>query len=212
MQTYTRLAATGFMAALLMALAVSSASAGRLSVSNQSLRITWATIEFFAEGGSEATVRCHLTLEGSFHSRTIAKVVGSLLGYITRAIIAPREQCTGGAWTVLAATLPWHMTYDGFEGTLPNISGIRLGLRRTAYLTEVGLGTSCLYQEGGAGRTARFTAHREAGGRITGMTADETIRLARVSGTFGCPTEQGFRGTGTVALLGTTTPITITLI
>jgi hypothetical protein len=212
MHTRSKLVLAGLAATMLMAFAVGSASAGRLSISNQNLRITWNALEFFGEGGIEATVRCHVTLEGSFHSRTIAKSIGSLLGYVTRATVSPREQCTGGAATILAATLPWHVTYEGFEGTLPNITGIRLGLKRTAFLVEVGLGTSCLFAEGGVGSTARGTAVREAGGRITNLLPDETIRLARVSGTFGCPTSGGFRGNSTVAGLGTTTPVTVTLI
>src|SRR6185436_4829381 len=41
-------------------------------------------------------VRCNLTLEGSFHSSTLQKRAEALIGYISRAIIAPPAQCTNG--------------------------------------------------------------------------------------------------------------------
>jgi hypothetical protein len=207
----SKLVLAGLTATFSMAVLVHSASAGRLSVSSQNLRATYASLEFFGEGGIEATVRCPLTLEGSFHSRTVAKVVSSLVGYVTRAIVGSSAACTGGHATVLTATLPWHVAYSSFSGTLPNITSVRLLLKRVAFLLEVGLGTSCLYAEDGMTPVAGFV-NREAGGRITGLTEDETIRLVKVSGTFGCPSQGGFRGTGSVMLLGATTPVTLTLI
>lgn len=70
-------------------------------------------------------------MEGTFHYRTIVKVERSLIGYVTRAIFG--RPCTGfgemweyngteGSLTSNVNSLPWHFTYDGFNGTLPNIS------------------------------------------------------------------------------------------
>jgi hypothetical protein len=43
------------------------------------------------------TTRCQVTLEGSLHTRTIAKVQGALIGYITTARLA----CSSGSLTIL---------------------------------------------------------------------------------------------------------------
>jgi len=112
-----------------LASSVTSASARNLSLSNQHIRITFSTVTFGA-----VTVRCRVTLEGSLHARTHAKVGGLLIGYITRGDIA--RQCTEPfgvaslAWFLTLAeglgveTLPWHLRYQGFAGTLPNITTV----------------------------------------------------------------------------------------
>jgi len=91
---------------MILALAVSGTSARNLSVTEQSLRVVWTPIEFVAGGRS---ARCNLTLEGSFHYRTIVKREGALSGFITRAIL---NTSSGGSATVLTNTLPWHLTYN----------------------------------------------------------------------------------------------------
>jgi hypothetical protein len=102
---------------LAMALAVGSGSANRLSISHGSLlRAIWSNFVVAASGIRLAD--CHLTLEGSFHSATISKVSGALVGFITRGSINTGACLTNDA-TLLAETLPWHITYSGFNGTLP---------------------------------------------------------------------------------------------
>jgi hypothetical protein len=61
-------------AALIMTLGVASATAGRLSVSNRNIRVTFNNLEMTAE--RLGTDSCHVTLEGSLHSSTIAKTAG----------------------------------------------------------------------------------------------------------------------------------------
>jgi hypothetical protein len=100
--------------ALLLAAAASSATARSLSVSNQNIRVTWSSLEFV----SGVTLRCRVTLEGSLHSRTITKRLGTLIGAITRATFDERN-CTNGTLRPRTETLPWHITYEGFTGTLP---------------------------------------------------------------------------------------------
>jgi len=102
-------------AALILAAATSSASANHLMFTHNNIRITWNPVRFV---GGTITVTCNLTLEGSFHSATIAKVVETLIGHITRGAI---EGCSGGTVTLLMETLPWHLRYNGFTGALPNI-------------------------------------------------------------------------------------------
>lgn len=205
------LATGAFTVTLALALAVGGASGNRLSLSNRTFRITYVPLRFFGEGGLEAEIRCPLTLEGSFHSMTIVKTPRLLVGFVTRAAFGATGSCTGGAATVLQASLPWHVTYLGFNGTLPRIAGVRLGIARTAYLLEIGLGTTCLYEEQGVSQMD-LTANVEASGAITGATMDNAIRLPLLRGTFGCPSEGGFEGTGSVTAQGSTTRITVRLI
>ncbi len=92
MRHYARLITLAAATVIVLAAAVGSASAGHLSVSNQNIRVTWSALEFAAGG---TAIRCGLTLEGSFHSRTITKVEKTLIGYITTAI--SQRPCTNGA-------------------------------------------------------------------------------------------------------------------
>lgn len=120
MRIRSKLILTSLAAALLLAIAVSSASANKISVSHGNLfRIEWSSIELWAAG--IAVVRCALTLEGSFHSTTLPKIERVLVGHITRASIK-NDPCITGSVTILTETLPWHIQYRGFRGELPNIS------------------------------------------------------------------------------------------
>jgi len=215
MRTGTKITVSSLTATLIFALAVTSANANRLSVSSRTFRITWTALSFFGEGtgSTENTIICPLTLEGSFHSATMAKVIGALVGHVNRATFG---SCTGGRFTVLQETLPWHVTYEGFSGTLPRITAVRLLLRGIAYAVEEngGLGTKCLYKD--AGTSAAGEVLVESGGAATGLIADETIRIPLFRSTgiggFLCPSESGFKGTGAVSVQGSSTRITIRLI
>lgn len=101
-------------ATVLLSVLVSAASAGRYSTSSQTLRATYSGLGF---GGPFGIARCPVTLEGSLHSRTIAKTSNALIGYVTRAMTG---RCQSGSATVLAGTLPWHARYGSFTGTLPD--------------------------------------------------------------------------------------------
>jgi len=119
----SKLLLAGLCATFLLAAAVGTASASRLSVNEQGHRIVWRALELNASAGTNVT--CEVTLEGSFHSRTIQKTAGALIGYINRASIAV---CTGGSATAHTESLPWHEQYNSFEGTLPTIRTVRIGL------------------------------------------------------------------------------------
>src|SRR5215213_6862405 len=86
--TMTRHALTALAVTLLLACFVSSASAGRLSTSNQNIRVTWGALSF----GGFSIIRCPITIEGSFHTRSIAKVARSLIGLINAANVR-QESC-----------------------------------------------------------------------------------------------------------------------
>ncbi len=211
MHRHIRLLLTSVAATAILAAAVSTATANRLAITNQQIRAVWANLEFF-NTVTEGTVRCPVTLEGSFHSRTIVKVRGLLVGYVTRALVS-NDVCTGGRATVLSETLPWHLTYNTFAGTLPNIGSVTLNLIRAGFIVNLG-GNNC--------RAVTTTASpargivRVAGTAVETLRADESAEIPLVNGPGGilCGLASGvFRGTSRpVTLLGNSNTISITLI
>jgi hypothetical protein len=141
MRTSAKLGLTTLIAALLLASAVSAASASNLSIEPQNIRTTWSSLEFVSP---IVTVRCPVTLEGSFHSRTMPKVMRLLIGAVTRVTIK-RDSCREGEASITG--LPWHITYEGFAGTLPRITAIRLLLSRFLFNINrpLGLARTCKY-------------------------------------------------------------------
>jgi hypothetical protein len=207
----SKLAFAGLAATLLLAVAVGSANARTIRISNQTFRATWNPLRFFGVGTSLET-RCPVTLEGSFHSATIAKVLRTLIGYVTAARSGTRSTgCTRGSATVHQASLPWHITYEGFTGTLPNITRIRILLRGTEFEVEPeALGLRCNF--GNATENAAGEINIGTRGEANSITADNTIRL-RSHGEFGCPELGAFENTtNSLTVLNSTTRITVTLI
>jgi hypothetical protein len=166
MHKRSKLLLVGLAAAMLLSMAVGNASARNLSLNEQSFRAVWTPLEFVAGGN---TVKCNVTLEGSFHYRTIVKRADALIGFITRAIA---NTCTGGSATVLTATLPWHLPYEGFSGTLPNITDIRIKLVGASFnVFPTGAPRACLARTTTA-NPARGIANVGAGGRVTNLQAE----------------------------------------
>src|SRR6478672_9457988 len=134
MRNSAKLGLTALIAALLLASALSTASARNLSSEIQNIRTTWRSLEFESP---LVTVRCPVTMEGSFHSRTIPKIARLLIGAVTRINIK-NESCTNGTATVEG--FPWHITYESFTGNLPSISSVRVLLQRFLFnLITLGL-------------------------------------------------------------------------
>lgn len=192
----------------LMAAVGGSASARSLSSSSQTLRGTFREVVFTADAtGSRAT--CALTIEGSFHSRTIVKAAYSLTGYITASNIG---SCVAGGVTVLRETLPWHTKYESFAGTLPNIASIRILVTGIAFRVQPSGSPACLFRTTDAEHGgARF--NREAGGALTTIE----VGPSRITSQEGCAF--GFRTTGTISgnstgftALNSANRITVTLI
>lgn len=183
-------------ATVLLGALVGVASARNLSASSQTLRATFARINF---SGGFGTTECSLTFEGSFHARTIAKVAGTLSGFVTRAVLGA---CARGVGTVLTETLPWHVRYRSFTGTLPNISTIIADINGVGFqIREPTFGVTCLASGG-----LVITFNREAGGVVT--TADASGRLPTSCGAEGTVTGR----TSSFTVLNSTTRISITLI
>lgn len=192
---------------VLASLVGAEAQANRLSITGNAgglfKRHRWNPLTFTtSEGG--ISVRCPVTLEGSFASRTIAKTLNMLLGRYNRAISGT---CTGGSLTILQETLPWHLRYRGFVGRLPNITRIRRRITGAGWRLEV-LGIPCLY------RTTEESPWEaeyvvDASGTITSVISDETLTIPSSGGL--CPPGR-ISGTGTVTEVGATSTIQIRLI
>jgi hypothetical protein len=217
---HTRVTLLVLTLALALAAAVGSAAARRIESSNQQFLALFRELTF-QSGGSN--VVCEVNFEGSFHSRTLSKVREQLMGYITEASIHrnAEERCIAfSGWLLngvervngvtLPNTLPWHMLYNGFEGTLPRITGITYLVREVGVLILGPLGIRCLYRA-----TAAFPLEGkievEVNGAVTGLRALEEFPLRLREGAF-CPAEGGFRGRGSVGTQERWAAITIRLV
>jgi hypothetical protein len=203
--------------AVALAMAVGAASARRLEFSEQRFLVLFRETTY-----ESAFVRavCDINLEGSFHSRTISKVSGQLIGYITEAVA--HYPCATNRWIMLNGvdrlpggetapnTLPWHVRYLTFEGALPSITGIEVAIVNYSILVE-GSGISCLYQST-AERPIRGILHVGTGGKITGLRWNEAFTILRHSGSMLCGPEIGFRGEATVGTKETWREVTVRLV
>jgi hypothetical protein len=208
MRTTIKLGLSALLAAMLLASALGTASARNLEVSNQRFRVRWSRLEFRS---SLVTVRCQVTLEGSFHSRTFAKVARTLIGAITRIDVFT-ERCTNGTARAIRPP-PWHVTYEGFTGTLPAIQTIRLLLQRFQFLIE-SFGVSCKY--GTSTDNVTGSAVLNAAGEVTNLIPLRERNIANLlEGPGLCPaagTLESAVEDGVVTLLASTARITLRLI
>jgi len=187
-------------ATALMALGAATATARNLSLSDQNIRITFTDLEFRA---GEVRQDCHVTLEGSFHRATFAKSPEALVGYLTRALPG---QCSLGL-TILAETLPWHVRYQGFGGTLPEIASITAKIFGASFRVS-----TCLLRG-----NIEFVAVRDP---VTRVLTGVEVPLERnselpLTGLL-CPEPRlgnlRSNGQGTVTVLASASRITVTLI
>jgi hypothetical protein len=220
MRNRTRIMLLVLTTALALAAAVGSAAANRIEMSEQRFLVLFRELTF-AGGGSN--VVCEVNIEGSFHSRTLSKVREQLIGYITEARVHrnAEERCIEfAAWVLngverqngvtLPNTLPWHILYNSFEGTLPRITGIRLLMRDAGFLITGPLGIRCLYRA-----TEAFPMEGiirvEANGAATELVADESFPIRWREGAF-CPGEGVLRGRGRIGTQERWTLITVRLV
>lgn len=193
MTTRSRSLLAAFISALLLATAVGAASANRLGLGEAGFRIVWSPMSSVPSFGS--TVRCPVTLVGSFHSRTINKTTGSLIGYVNTVTVGT---CEAGTARANIETLPWHLQYSGFAGTLPSIESITHVLIRSSFEIQgeiFGLRVKCRYTP--ASQPA--ITIRESRGAVTGQRLDESVITSSETG--GCPSGR-LVGTGAVTTPG----------
>lgn len=206
----------------LVAAALTTAVAGARAISMGDGNIRAVFREFRSGGsGGSVEIRCPLTLEGSFHSRTYAKVRGTLVGQITRAAMGHPCSGTGGDMYVLNGvevqggrtvpnTLPWPLRYFAFSGTLPRLSSVTLDIINFSWIYPP-FGEICLYRSTET-NPARFVWEVASEGRVTGIRAEAEPPVLLNSGGILCPAEITYANSGTISRLGTTSPISITLI
>ncbi len=190
--------------ALVLVTGINSASARRIELSGQRVRLVWEPIVFAGTGGGPR-ISCPVSMEGSFHSRTISKVSGQLIGYITTAEIA-KASCIGASNILAlngienapgASSLPWHVRYDSFSGRLPAIAGIKLQVVGFALSNELPeLGVTCLYKSS-AERPLRGIADVSGEGKVTTLTPT-TDTVPKFEGSLLCPGSIEFANSGTV--------------
>jgi len=185
-------------ATVLLGALVSSASARNFSLSEQSGTALWRSLRF--AGGFE-TIECEVRISGSFHTRTMTKTVGSLVGYVTEGTIL---RCSRGSATINRGSLPWHIRYRSFTGTLPNITGVSATTTGVEYtIREPIFGVTCTVRRETSSTIGSFTI---SGGTITRSDTSGSSPCGSFTGTL-----SGGETNVTTTLTGTTR-ITITLI
>ena len=167
-------------ASSLLLVTVSAASANSLSVSSQRFKTVFTELEIVAENG---TVRCNLTLEGSFHSATIPKSQWTLIGHITSASVGSCSEADDVVVRLLTAFLPWHLSYESFINTLPSIVAMHVRLVGLAFSWSDWF--SCLYATS-LGEPLRLTFNRQAGGELNSVATDPAYDI-NGRGTFCAP-------------------------
>ncbi len=203
MRTRSKVLLVALTAALMLSMAVASASANRLRISSTAFTITWASLNLSTTGGV-GPIRCPVTLSGNFHSATISKVAGALVGLMNRGT-ANTAGCTGGRATVNQEALPWHIRYRAFRGTLPNITGVDLGLVNAKFTVNAS-GLECTTTTTAANPAVGIA--NLSSGRLTSLTPDPNATIP-LRGAFLC----GFGGNGTFeGTSSSVTALTVTLI
>jgi hypothetical protein len=117
---------------------------------------------------------------------------------------------------VKPTSLPWHLTYLGFAGTLPNISEVRILIRgiRVSAMWRLFGSEVCLAVFGEPAESIISEWFIGAGGRVIAIQLlSQPLRKREVSLELSCQNEIRLNSSSTtITLLTNTTPITITLI
>jgi hypothetical protein len=189
----------------------SSASANRFEISNQGIRFTWAALRWSPQIALGLELICPVTMEGTFHSRTMAKEFERLVGYITRAIVN-RSACSFTApvsgFAFQAESLPWHIRYDTFEGLLPATPRVMYRMVLVGFIVEVegGVG-NCLYKSTVARPSRGWFERNTTTGQATNYAMSNSAKMPRFSGSILCPESGIFEEIAQVRLLGSATTL-----
>jgi hypothetical protein len=187
-------------AAAALALATGTASANRSISANPGGGITGTSNGLLTctENGG-ATITSSLTLTGSLH-RLSPKIIGLLAGVATGCRAALGEASFGvRAAITCELTLPWHIRYNGFEGTLPNITALRLILLNMSFRVRDlvgGMVFNCLYQGDQNARASGRAANEIDRNAVIEMTLNSTDcagRTATLAGSFSIRPSQSLR-------------------
>lgn len=162
-------------ATVLLGALASATSARNFSLSSQTNTTLWRRMDF--AGGLGGTIECEVLVAGSLHSRTNAKTVGLLIGYITSATVL---RCARGGATVNQGSLPWHRRYRSFTGALPNITSQSETITGAEWTLRDPFGTTCTVAGATSSMIGTYTIG--AGGVIT--RADRSGAIVCASGGF----------------------------
>lgn len=210
MRNATRVLLSTLVATVAVGALASTAAANRLGLTKSAFRIAWAALEFATS--TSTAVRCPVTLEGSFHSRTLSKVSEQLIGYITRAGVT-EASCVGGKVRFSTLSLPWHIRYDSFGGTLPSIVEVRFRIVEFEYLVEEPPFVNCLYRSTSAS-PIKGSADLNASREIVRFVPSAAARIPLFVSLGGiCESTATLKeNAGEMTVLGATSKITITLV
>jgi hypothetical protein len=212
----TRIIIGGLITALALAAAVGTANARRLAMSENHFLSHFRALTFESSSG---TVICAVSIEGSFHEKTLEKIARSLIGYISEARV--KRPCTNGeAWIQdtqergagESESLPWHILYERFIGALPNITGIEVTLDNALFLLVAFGGVRCVYRASTTSPMRGIVNRNTTTGNATSLRSNETSRIPKVEGSFLCPSTGALVGEGIVGKQVGYTEITVTLV
>ncbi len=196
MRNRARAALAALAAAASLAAFASTASANDLLGNEVEMYFDWEELTFEA-GGFEVT--CPVTFLNDLHSLFIEKTYGLLVGFVDHAQVAAAE-CAGGGLTFQAGTLPWHLTYKSFTGTLPTPTQVTFLLRRMGFTVSSG-GITCLGVTDAAD-SMDLILDLNPEGRVLSVTVDPdfVINIDDVGGGFLCDMVGTVRAFGTGAV------------
>ncbi len=200
MRKRSKLVLTALIAVLAFAFAAGTAAANRGASVTQTSERDLIIIQRLVFGGGFGNITCGVTIHGSLH-RTIAKTEGTLAGMVESVLIDTRNCAesfgVGNVTDVRVLSLPWHLRYVSFTGTLPVIRTIRLIQLGASFLIDfeiLGSDARCLYVS-----NQGVDATIEARGVVTGINVIREAPLppVRPPSTSNCP-EGSLSGTGTL--------------
>jgi len=138
MASHTRLLLVALASAVALAIAAAAAWGSEFTIGDREFKVTAEGLSFQA---AERTVRCPVTLQGSFSSGTFPKTVEARVATVSRVTLGA---CSGGTVRILTETLPWTFLYSSFAGTLPNITSTTFHLAGAAFQIAPTGGPTCL--------------------------------------------------------------------
>ncbi len=186
-------AALAAVLALSLTAGVASAERG-VSVSPSNTTLSLPGLEL--EGGLGTPVRCNVTMDTALHER-IAKVQGTLTGNADIAVST--GGCTDGnagllvgGRRVTGAQGPYHVTYESFDGELPNIESVTLTVNNVIFWISIS-GIDCL-----TNGAVDISGTTTGGNPATGI--DVTAQNVPLTGDFLCIFSSGdMKGSGSLS-------------
>jgi hypothetical protein len=215
MAAHARILVAALCAATALAVGVGTATARRLATTENHFLSHFSGITFESSAGNAI---CALSIEGSFHERTIEKIVRSLIGYISEARM--KRPCSGGEGFIQSTqergageseSLPWHVLYERFIGALPNITGIEATLDNALWLAIIA-GVRCVYRTSTSSPLRGILNRNTTTGKATSLRLNETSAIPKAEGSFLCPASAFTKGEGIVGTQVGYREITVTLV